>query len=64
MLKIAWNLNSFHIICVLSKAIKFNADHSITDALIPLAEWRKTRVGRTDRKLIVHADNTCPIVAE
>jgi hypothetical protein len=47
----------FHVVSVLSKGIKFNADHCITDVLIPLAEWGKTQVGGTDRKLIAHADD-------
>jgi hypothetical protein len=38
MLNNVWNLNGFHVINVLSKGIRFNADHSITDVLIPLAE--------------------------
>jgi hypothetical protein len=59
-----WNPNGFHIINGLSKGIKFNADHSITDVLILLAEWLKTQVGRTDRKLIVHADNACRYTAK
>jgi hypothetical protein len=57
MLTIVWNPNGFHVIDVLPKGIKFNADHYITDAFIPWAEWRKTQVGRTDRNLIVHGDN-------
>jgi hypothetical protein len=53
-----WNPNGSHVINALSKGIKLNADHYIADVLIPLAEWRKTQVRRTDRKLIVHTDNT------
>jgi hypothetical protein len=59
---IIWNPNGFHMINVLSKGIKFNADHGITDVLIPLVEWRKTQVRRADRKLIIHADNASPIL--
>jgi hypothetical protein len=47
----------FHIVNVLSKGIKCNADQYIPDALILLAEWCKTQVGEIDRKLITHADN-------
>jgi hypothetical protein len=47
-----------------SKGIKFNAHHSIPDAVIPLAEWRKTQIRRIDRKLIVDADNACPHTAK
>jgi hypothetical protein len=38
--------------------MKFNADHYTPDELILLAEWREIQIGRTDRKLIVHAENT------
>jgi hypothetical protein len=38
-----WNPNGFHVINVLLKGIKFNADYCITDALIPSVEWRKIR---------------------
>jgi hypothetical protein len=55
-----WRSNGFHVINVLSKAVKFNADHYITDVLISLAEWHKTQVSRADRKLIVHAENARP----
>jgi hypothetical protein len=42
MLTIVWNPNGFHLINVLSKAIKFNTSHYVTDILVPLLEWRKT----------------------
>jgi hypothetical protein len=61
MLSIVWNPGGFHAADVLSKGIKFNADHYITDVFIPLAKCRKTQVGRTDRKFIVHIDNALPI---
>jgi hypothetical protein len=32
----------------------------VTDILVPLLEWRKTQLGGSDRKLIVHADNERP----
>jgi hypothetical protein len=38
MLTMVWNPNGFHVINVLSKPIKFNADYCITDVLIPMAE--------------------------
>jgi imidazoleglycerol phosphate dehydratase HisB len=60
MLTIVWNTNGFHIINLLSKGIKFNAHHFVPDAAIPLGEWFKTQIGRTDRKLIIRADNACP----
>jgi hypothetical protein len=57
---IVWNPNRFHVINVLSKGIKFNADHCITDLLIPLTESCKAQVGTTNRKLIIHGENACP----
>jgi hypothetical protein len=62
MLRIVWNPNVFRVISVLSEVVSFNTDHYITDVLIPLAEWCKIQVGRTDQKLIVHADNARPIL--
>jgi hypothetical protein len=64
MLTIVWNLNGFRGINVLSKEIKFNADHYITDVLIPLAEWRKTHIDRIDRKLLVYTDNALSHIAK
>jgi hypothetical protein len=52
-----------HIINGRSRGVEFNADHYIPDVAIPLAEWRKSQVGRTDRTLIVHADNSQPHTA-
>jgi hypothetical protein len=57
MLMIVWNPTGFYVINVLSKGIKFNADHYIANVLTPLVEWHKTQVGRTNRKLIGHTDN-------
>jgi hypothetical protein len=56
-----WNPNGFHVINVFSKGIKFNTDHYITDVRIPLAEWLKTQISRTNRKLIVQTENTPPM---
>jgi imidazoleglycerol phosphate dehydratase HisB len=64
MLTIVWNTNGFHVINFLSKGIKFNAHHSVPDAAIPLGEWFKTQIGRTDRKLIIRADNARPHTAK
>jgi hypothetical protein len=57
MLTIVWTPSGFHVTNGLSKGIKFNIHRCIIDVFISLAEWRKTQVGRTHRKLIVHADN-------
>jgi hypothetical protein len=64
MLTIIWNPNGFRVTNVLSTGIRFNTGHYITDLLIALAEWPKTQVGRTDRKLIVRADNAHPYFAK
>jgi hypothetical protein len=32
----------------------------VTHILRPLSDWRKTQVGRTNRKLWIHADNARP----
>jgi hypothetical protein len=64
MLRIVWNPNGFHLINVVSKGIKFNAEHYIINILISLAERRETPVDRTERKLIVHADDACPHTAK
>jgi hypothetical protein len=57
MLRIVWNRNGFHLINVLSKAIKFKTTHDVTDILVPLLERCKTQVGGKDRELIVHVDD-------
>jgi hypothetical protein len=62
-LTIVLNPNGFPVINIFSKRIKFNADYYITGVPIPLAKWRKTQVGGTDRKLIVHADKARPHTA-
>jgi hypothetical protein len=63
MVTIVWKPNSFHSINVLAREIKFNANHRVPDVLVPLLEWHKTQIRRTDRKLIVHADNAHPHTA-
>jgi hypothetical protein len=60
MLTIFWNPNGFHVINILPNGIKFNINYYITDILVLLLEWRKTQVGESDRKVIVHADNAGP----
>jgi transposase len=66
MLTIIWNSNSFHLINVIWKGIKFNANHYLTRGC-----WYPCSVARmaqnSDRwrraKLIVHADNARPHMA-
>jgi hypothetical protein len=61
---IVWNPNGLLVINVFSKGIKINIDHHITDVLTPLAEWRKTHIDRTDRKLLVYTDNALSHLAK
>jgi hypothetical protein len=58
-------LSGFHLINVLPKGFKFkfNASFYVTQILGPLSDWSRTQVGRTNRKLWVHADNTRPHTA-
>jgi hypothetical protein len=65
MLTIVWNPSGFHLINVLPKGFKFkfNASFYVTLILGPLSDWRRTQVGRTNRKLWVHADNARPHAA-
>jgi hypothetical protein len=63
MSTIVWNPSGFHLITVLSKGIKFNANHYITDILVQLLESRIPQVDGNDRKLIVYAENARPHTA-
>jgi hypothetical protein len=51
MLTIVWNPSGFHLINVLTKWFKSNASCYVTQILGPLSDWRRTQVGRTNRKL-------------
>jgi histone-lysine N-methyltransferase SETMAR len=57
---IVWNHTRFYRIVALPKRMKFNADYHISHVLDPLAEWRRSQVGASDRRLHVHADNARP----
>jgi hypothetical protein len=59
MFMIVWNPSGFYLINVLSKwfKFKFNASFDVTQILGPPSDWRRIQVGRTNRKLLVHADN-------
>jgi histone-lysine N-methyltransferase SETMAR len=63
MLTIIWNPQGFHLINVLPKGQKFNADYYITYLLSTLSQWRRNQRGASDRKLLVHADNARPHTA-
>jgi transposase len=47
----------FHLIKLLPKGFKFDASYDVTQILDPLSVWSGTHIGRTSRKLIVHAEN-------
>jgi hypothetical protein len=57
MLTIVWNPGSFHLVNIVPKGFKFNASYYVTQILDALSKWRRTQVGGTNRKLMVHADN-------
>jgi histone-lysine N-methyltransferase SETMAR len=63
MLTIVWNPSCFHLINVLPKGFNFNASFYVTQILGQLSDWWRTQVGRTNRKLWVHADNARPHIA-
>jgi hypothetical protein len=60
MTTIVQNPTGFCGIVALPKGMKFNAGYHISHMLDPLAEWRRSQIGGSDRRLHVHADNACP----
>jgi hypothetical protein len=40
MLTIVWNPRGFHLIKILEKGRKFNADYYVAEILEPLSQWR------------------------
>jgi hypothetical protein len=57
MVAIIWNHTGFEQIVALPKGMKFNTDDYISHILDPLAEWRRSQVGDSDRRLHVPVDN-------
>jgi hypothetical protein len=57
-------ITGFYRILALPKGMKLNADYYISHVLDPLAEWRRSQVGGSDRRLHVHADNARPHIAK
>jgi hypothetical protein len=45
------------------KGFKYNASHDVIQIFDPLSIWHGTQIGRTNRKLIVHADDARPHTA-
>jgi hypothetical protein len=64
MITTVWNSSGFHRIKLLPKGFKFKASYYLTQILDPLSVWRGTQIRRTNRKLIVHADNARPQTAK
>jgi hypothetical protein len=64
MITTVWNPSGFYLIKFLPKGFKFNASYYVTQNLDPLSVQRGTQIGRTNRKLIVRADNTRPHTAK
>jgi hypothetical protein len=60
MLTIVWNAGGFHLVNILSKGFKFSTSYYVTQTLDPRSKRRRTQFGRTNQKLIVHADITRP----
>jgi hypothetical protein len=62
MIAIVWNPSGFHLIKLRPKGFKFNASYYVTQILDPASVCCGTQIGRTNRKLIVHADDARPYV--
>jgi histone-lysine N-methyltransferase SETMAR len=60
MITIIWNPSGFHLIELPSKGFKFNASYYITQILDLLSFRRGTQIGRMNRKLSMHSDNSRP----
>jgi hypothetical protein len=64
MVAIVWDPTRFYQIVTLPKGMKCNAEDYISHILDPLAEWRRSQVRGSDRRLHVHADNAHPHTAK
>jgi histone-lysine N-methyltransferase SETMAR len=64
MITILWSPSGFHLIKLLLKGVKLNAGDYVAQILDPLSVWRRIQIGRTNRKLIMHADNAGPPIAK
>jgi hypothetical protein len=60
MVTIAWKPDGFHVIEVLPKGTKFNADYYCSHVLTKLSKTARQFTNETRRKLIRHADDACP----
>jgi hypothetical protein len=64
MMTIVWNHTGPDRIVALPKGMKFNPDDYISYILDRFTEWRRSRVGPSDRRLPVHKDNVRPHTAK
>jgi hypothetical protein len=64
MFMIVWNLRGFHLTKVVEIGRKFKADYYIAKISKPLSQWRSIDAAGNERKLLAHADNTCPYTAK
>jgi hypothetical protein len=60
MVTIAWNSAGFHLIEVLPKGHRFNADYGCSSVLTRLSRISRQFRNEARRKLILHADNARP----
>jgi hypothetical protein len=63
-LTIIWNPNGCHLSNVRLKGFKFNVTDYLTQIFASGSDWHRNHVGRTNRKLTLHAKNRCPHIAK
>jgi hypothetical protein len=63
MLTIIWGLTWFHVVNLLPNGGTLNAASCTDEIVSEIACWREAQRGSTNRKLVVHADNTRPHTA-
>jgi histone-lysine N-methyltransferase SETMAR len=64
MLTVVWNPIGFHVLKVLLKGCKFNAQYYTNDILVAISDWRRKTGGTRSNKLWVHSDNARPHTAK
>jgi hypothetical protein len=60
MLTVVWNPIRFHVLKVIPKGCKFNAQYYINDILVAISDWRQQAGGTRPNKLWVHSDDARP----
>jgi hypothetical protein len=63
MLTIVWGVTGFHVVKLLPKGGTFNANSYTNEILSEIACWREAQGRGTNRKFVVHANNTRPHTA-